>query len=230
EKSEKDDLFLPSTFTAETRSDLNLQALAQVEYELRMGQAFDALGELRTAIKTLNWNLQIKKEAIHGTGALTKAQNFLKTLSNDIQLAADAYRRARVALVKLGMPEDHSVLKSLQKSDLFGKSGQRVRMGDSKLQDSWFWTTSRPADLTEVEEMAWEKELSRVKWFRERALRDRAVEEVETLECEFDRAIAWFAKNSDVWNCLAGQANEPGAKAYAFKQAKMYMEMSEECK
>lgn len=158
ERPEKDLLFMPSCFTAESRNKFSLGALAQVEYELRMGQAFDALGEIRTAIKTLNWNLQIKREAIHGSGPLTKAQNFLRTLSNDIQLAADTYRRARAALVMLGMPEDHPTLKTLQKSDLFGKSGQQVLMGDSKLRDSWFWTTARPENMSDAEEEQWEKE------------------------------------------------------------------------
>ncbi|KAJ6524116.1 hypothetical protein DFH09DRAFT_937449 [Mycena vulgaris] len=159
EKPEKEELFLPSHFTAAMRSELKLEALAQVEYELREGQAFDALGEVRTAIRTLNYNLQIKKAIIHGVGANTKSQNFLKTLSNDIQIAADTYRRARTALLALGLSETDGALQELRKSDLFGKSGQRVAMGHSKLVDSWFWTTiGRGANLSQEEEAEWEAE------------------------------------------------------------------------
>ncbi|KAJ7503595.1 hypothetical protein B0H11DRAFT_1710585 [Mycena galericulata] len=158
EKPEKEKLFLPSGFTSETRASLNLQALAQVEYQLREGQAFDALADVRTAIRTLNWNLYLKKSMIHGTGSNTKGQNFLKTLSNDIQLAADTYQRAREALVTLGLAEDNAVLKPLRKSDLFGKSGKQAAMGDSKKQDSWVWTTGRAADLSSQEIEEWEAE------------------------------------------------------------------------
>ncbi|KAJ7673933.1 hypothetical protein DFH06DRAFT_1319055 [Mycena polygramma] len=229
EKPEKEKLFLPSYFTAQTRNELNVQALAQVEYELRQGQAFDALNDVRTAIRTLNWNLQLKKEGIHGVGPNTKAQNFLKTLSNDIQLAADVYRRARAALVMLGMAEDDATLRPLLKNDLFGKSGKLVAMGDSKKHDSWVWTTGRAADMSESDEKEWEAELAKVKWYRDRALRDRAVEEVELLHCEFERAIVSFAKNGSIWDTLASGAEEAGEKAYAYKQAAMYKKMGVEC-
>ncbi|KAJ6559495.1 hypothetical protein DFH09DRAFT_1316801 [Mycena vulgaris] len=230
EKPEKEELFLPSHFTAAMRSELKLEALAQVEYELREGQAFDALGEVRTAIRTLNYNLQIKKAIIHGVGANTKSQNFLKTLSNDIQIAADTYRRARTALLALGLSETDGALQELRKSDLFGKSGQRVAMGHSKLVDSWFWTTiGRGANLSQEEEAEWEAEMERVKWFRDRAVRDRAVEQSEALEEEFRRAILWFERTAEVWDKLGDEGTEPGAKAYAYKQATMFRTLRDDC-
>lgn len=113
---------------------------------------------MHTAIQTLNWNLHLKKTIIHGVGSNTKGQNCLKTLSNDIQLAADTYRRAHTALMKLGLPENNPVLKPLLKSDLFGKGGKQVAIGDSRKVESWVWTTGRGVDLSEEEEKEWEAE------------------------------------------------------------------------
>ncbi|KAJ7235748.1 hypothetical protein B0H12DRAFT_1076022 [Mycena haematopus] len=222
EKPEKEALFLPSQFPAPTRTELNMEALAQVEFELRRAQAFDALAEARTAIRTLSYNLEMKKSTIHGVGANTKAQNFLKTLHNDVNVAADTYRRARAALVMLGTSEDDPVLKPLAKEDLTVSRLVVPGMGDAKKQESWIWTTGRGVDLTEAEVAEWEAEMERVKWFRDRALRDRAVEETELLEAEFLRTITWFEKTADVWNRLGDEATDAGPKAYAYKQATMY--------
>ncbi|KAJ7710868.1 hypothetical protein B0H17DRAFT_1324341 [Mycena rosella] len=229
EKPEKEALYLPSHFTKTMQGELKLQALAQVEYALREGQAFDALAELRNAIQALNYNLTIKKTEIHGVGKLTKAQNYLRTLSNDIQIAADTYRRARRALLHLGLDENNATLQELRKEDMFGKSGLRPAMGHSKRVDSWFWTTGRGANLTDEQEAEWEQEMDRVKWFRDRALRDRAVEEEETLEEEFKRAILWFAKTELIWEKMGDDAEEAGAKAYAYKQAAMFHKLGGDC-
>ncbi|KAJ7682337.1 hypothetical protein DFH06DRAFT_1314555 [Mycena polygramma] len=226
EKVEKEPLFLPSHFTETARSEMKLATLAQVEYTLREGQAFDALGDVRTAIRTLNFNLALKKTQIHGVGANTKSQNYLKTLSNDIQVAADSYRRARTALLALGLPSDDATLRELLKSDLFGKGGRKRAMGDAKLRDSWFWTTGRAANLTPAEEAEWEAEMDRVKWVHERAYRDRAVEEEETLVEEFKRGTAAFTRSGEIWTRIGDESLEAGAKAYAYKQATMYNKLA----
>ncbi|KAJ7918916.1 hypothetical protein B0H13DRAFT_1606719, partial [Mycena leptocephala] len=158
ERPEKEALFLPSHFMETVRNEMKLAALAQVEYSLQEGQAFDALCDVRTAIRTLNYNLAFKKTQIHGVGPNTKGQNFLKTLSNDIQVAANTYRRARRALLALGLNENDGTLKELVRSDLFGKGGRRAKMGDSKTHEPWIWTTGRAANLSEAEEVEWEAE------------------------------------------------------------------------
>jgi hypothetical protein len=158
DKPEDTPLFLPSQFNATQRATMKLEALAQVEYSLREGQAYDALRDLRTAIRTFNYNLHVKKTDIHGVGANTRAQNFLKTLSNDIQAAGDAYRRTRAALVKLGLPDDDETLKPLERRNLDGKGGKGLALGDSRKAEPWFWSTTRPAGMSGEEEAAWEIE------------------------------------------------------------------------
>jgi hypothetical protein len=82
--------------------------------------------------------------------------------------------------------------------------------------------------------------VERVKWFRDRALRDRAVEEVETLTEEFGRTIKSFRNNSRIWQAIAettaeeGQTgaaaeSDAGWRAYAYKQAAMYGRFAAQC-
>jgi hypothetical protein len=72
--------------------------------------------------------------------------------------------------------------------------------------------------------------VDRVKWFRDRADRDRFREEVEILEAEFERTMTSFNRLSDVWTQLASSATGPGRAAYAWRKAVMYQGLEQECK
>ena len=71
--------------------------------------------------------------------------------------------------------------------------------------------------------------VDRVKWFRDRADRDRVREEVEILEAEFERTVLSHTRMADVWTQLAGAASGPGAAAYAHKKTCMYRGLAKEC-
>jgi hypothetical protein len=71
--------------------------------------------------------------------------------------------------------------------------------------------------------------VDRVKWFRERADRDRFREEVQILEAEFERAIISFRRMSDVWTQLTSKVATPGSAAYAHRKAIMYRGLEEDC-
>ena len=45
--------------------------------------------------------------------------------------------------------------------------------------------------------------VDRVKWFRDCAACDRALEEKEILESEFDRVLHSFSRMAEVWTVLA---------------------------
>ncbi|KAJ6601680.1 hypothetical protein B0H10DRAFT_1958314 [Mycena sp. CBHHK59/15] len=229
DKPENEVLFFPSQFSETVRDEMKLAALAQVEYVQREGQAFDALSDVRTAIMTFNYNRTIKCSEIHGVGANTCTQNYLKSLHNDIIVSADTYTRTQEALIALGLPSTDPVLQRLVKTELYGKGGTKQAAGDAKKREPWFWSTGRPADMSAEEVTKWEAEVNRVKWFRERALRDRAQEEKGMLEQEFERAITWFSKTADVWEKLAAKTEGAGVKAYAHKQARMYHKLSDNC-
>jgi hypothetical protein len=71
--------------------------------------------------------------------------------------------------------------------------------------------------------------VDQVKWFRDRADRDRFREEVQILDAEFKRTIVSFSRMSQVWIELSDKAVDPGNAAYACKKAAMYRGLEEEC-
>jgi hypothetical protein len=158
-RPEEDHLQLPSAFTSAQRNDLDLGDVAVIEYDLREGQAHDALHAVREAIKTFNYNIAFKKTNIRGQRANTRAQTFLQSLAKDKVSAADKYRRARVALVKLGLSEDDKVLQPLHDSELWMKNVNEPRkLGETSTPDPWFWTVGRPNGMSMAEEADWSQE------------------------------------------------------------------------
>ena len=72
--------------------------------------------------------------------------------------------------------------------------------------------------------------MDRVKWFRDRAARDRAREEKEILESEFERTQRSFSRMAEAWNALAKQNAPHGFRAYACRQASMYDTFNIHCR
>lgn len=153
---EQEKLLLPSSFNQVLRERFDLTSLAITEYQLRKGQAYDALDDLREKIKIFNANLDFKKKNIFGQGPNTRAQAFLKQLTADKVNAADKYRMAYRALLYLGLSKAETDLQELHDDQLFGKDASRpAKLGDSKKDDPWFWTVGRPHDLPAKEQAEW---------------------------------------------------------------------------
>jgi len=243
---ETEPLLLPSTFTKPTRTALGLNDLVDIELELRKGQAHDALAALRIAIKTFNANLQFKVAFVHHQRANTRAQAYLRTLQHEKKDATARYQRAYTALLHLGFsPEDKS-LQPLHDNQLWMKDvSKTAQMGDSRKEDPWFWTVGRPSGLTPLEETEWSVEseslstdllnhlmrppVDRVKWFRDRAARDRAREEKEILDEEFRRTVVSFTQMADVWLKLAKDSQRRGFSSYAHEKSDMYCLLASGC-
>lgn len=149
-------LLLPSSFSQHHRASLQLDELAKVEYKLREGQAHDALKTLRSSIQTFNYNLKFKLDFVHGQGPNTRAQQYLQTLSADKINAAEKYRRARQALLVLGLSPDDKTLQPLLDGQLWGlDTSKSAKLGDSKKEEPWFWMVGRPSGLSQKEEHEW---------------------------------------------------------------------------
>ena len=116
---EQEKLLLPSSFNRVLRERLGLTSFAVIEHQLREGQAYDALHNLREKIKIFNANLDFKKKNVFGQGANTRAQEFLKQLAADKVNAADKYRVAYRALVSLGLATSNQGLQELRDDQLF---------------------------------------------------------------------------------------------------------------
>jgi hypothetical protein len=158
-KPECDSLLLPSNFSEPQRQSLGLGELANVEYALREGQAYDALDKLRLAIQTFNHNLKFKVDQVRGQGANTRAQAFLRMLSSNKINAADKYRTARTALLALGLSADDRSLQPLHNTQLWCKNDSAAPgQGDTRKEDPWFWMVGRPSGLSAEEEVGWQVE------------------------------------------------------------------------
>jgi hypothetical protein len=156
---EMEELMLPSYFDQHMRKHLGLTSLATIEYQLREGQAYDALEDVREKIKIFNANLDFKKANVFGQRANTRAQAFLSQLAADKVNGAEEYRVARRALIRLGFSESDMSLQELHDDQLYGKDASRpARLGDSKKEDPWFWTVGRPSGLAPKEQTDWSLE------------------------------------------------------------------------
>ena len=189
------------------RTRYGLDHLAKIEYSLQEGCAHDALDNVRKSIKIFNHNLDFKKTNVHGQRPNTRAQAFLRTLTEDKISGAEKYRSERKALLALGLPETDQTLQDLQDDQLWSKDISRPAcLSNSHKEDPWFWHVGRPSGLTEAEDREWDIErkqyhmlnsdvalispihlVDRVKWFHDRSARDRAREEKEILEEELRR-------------------------------------------
>jgi hypothetical protein len=72
--------------------------------------------------------------------------------------------------------------------------------------------------------------VERVKWFRDRADRDRKQEEKAKLETDFDLTIKHHAAMSKCWLELSHMpSHRPGAAAYAARHARIYADLADSC-
>ena len=153
---ENDNLFLPSAIPRPLRELYQVMPLAQLEYDLREGQAHDALNQVRDSIKDYSCNLAYKKAYVFGQHPSTRAHEFLCSLARNKVAAADKYRNARNALLGLGLSDNDSTFQPLEDSDLWMKNVVEPHVfGGSRIQDPWFWTVGRPSGLSENEETEW---------------------------------------------------------------------------
>jgi len=134
------ELPLPSSF-----ADSNLEPLHSLrilEKELRRGQAYDSLKQLR---KVLGLRLALVQESrkIHGQNNNLRSYAVIKRVDGDIDYAATQYRAAHSALILLGLGQDNQDLQTLRAKDITTANvfnaerslGRGYEAGDI----SWIW-------------------------------------------------------------------------------------------
>ncbi|PPQ82041.1 hypothetical protein CVT26_003611 [Gymnopilus dilepis] len=245
---ENEPLLLPSNFSETHRMYLDLEIGGNIEKELRKGRAHERLDNVRTAIQTYNHHVAIKAKEVRSQRHITRSQGILDGLREDIRKPARYYNKILTGLWDLGHPRNDSVLRVLQDADLWAKNtALPAKLGDSRLQDPWIWHTACPAGTSTAERASFQREseasfidlllfgmmktvqVDRVKYFRDRSLRDRAREEHAILEEEFERTIRSYNALQDAWKRQAGKASCRGSTAYAYKQAGMLERLSQHC-
>ena len=159
---EREALMLPSSLNEHMRQALDLQVLTSIELSLRKGQAYDALGKLRSALRIWNAHYGFKIKEVRGQDQNTRAQQVLNNRRGDVHTAAAMYRHARVALIHLGIPEDDAVFRPLLDNELYMKSTSRqAQLGDNRREDPWFCYSGRSGGTSSCENTAWAIESKR---------------------------------------------------------------------
>lgn len=152
--AEKEKLFLPSAFSAEKRKDLDLDAAAEQEFDLRQGQANDTIKALCNTI-THGMVLQNeKKECTRGVEKNTRSLKHINTVKDKKKKYASRYRfiRAQILQLKPDEPNIATDYPELTEADTYAKNAASSRkIGDGKLVDSWIWCFGQLKGLSETE-------------------------------------------------------------------------------
>ncbi|KAJ6484707.1 hypothetical protein C8R45DRAFT_1147586 [Mycena sanguinolenta] len=239
-------LWLPSAIGGKARCD---DSLKDYEFQLRHGQAVQALDEMRGALllRTYEWRY---RDGVHGVKAKMRSKTRVDGIQARIDSAAADYRAARAALAKLGPRLDRrdweAYLKPLKAEDVRGRpkatfgDEERRRGGRKKRQRleteeqpewrkeengemSWIWLVEGRAG---VQEDVVHNEPLRIEWAETRAMAMRYAE-VELLEEEMRRVLQFLDWRAGWWMSLVGLRAErqadaalrEGHAAYARKQS-----------
>ena len=139
-------LWLPSSFTKPERVKVNLGQLAEVEAELREGQANDALEELQAGLaeKLLRFRTEVRPAKSQKT--MTKAWDSIHRADKQVQGAVRCYNLARNALKGLGVSNRLLLrYKEIQRKDL--KMSRDIveenQIGQRSSELPWFWRLDR---------------------------------------------------------------------------------------
>lgn len=149
---------LPSAMGEERLQAHGLQHLLSKEYQLRQGQANDALQGVRVSLANLSFEYgrklrKIKKSKVKKTRAWATVQSVGRTL----HLHRQIYSYAIDAISRLGDPEKKigRQYKPLLKEDM--KANTAVAdpnaRGQSKAKPAWFWSSNLAGDMQDNERM-----------------------------------------------------------------------------
>lgn len=141
-EAHKDPILVPSRLSRTKRTAYGLQKLAEQEKKLRIGQAFDALVQLRKALGVRSFLTRHVRKS-NGYNVTTRAQETLKRAEVTVKQWAAAYRRCWDALVRLEAKESElGGLRELTQADLVLLSTwleeEKYRERGSTLP--WIWT------------------------------------------------------------------------------------------
>ncbi|KAF7357140.1 CxC2 domain-containing protein [Mycena sanguinolenta] len=242
-------LWLPSAIAAASPSvcrEVPISTIFQQhEYRLRVGQANEALHEVRRLLLVRTHLYKLKDTHSRGVRANMRSQEKIAALNNQIERAAAQYRVAQTALVILGKilgrSEWQRTLRELKADDVRGlpqsqfhdpeRKKKRRRRNKPRVECpvSWIWVTQagehNPADGRAMDEAV------RIDWAKTRACCHRWREEVDLLEEEMARVLRYCDWRSKWWMQQRGrrQVDEmqaEGETAYATRQAAIQTQLA----
>ncbi|KAJ7026921.1 hypothetical protein C8F04DRAFT_1267519 [Mycena alexandri] len=223
-------LFMPSEIPDERlRGRACAVGLAEVEAQMRAGEAEEALEDVRSGLRTRTMTNRYKLRNYTGQGMMTKGQGILRQINIKIHMAKLRYRYARAALLVLrGHGRWEERLKVLGEDDVRALN-ERALTAEEKAQNehwaelggaiieggiaraagvaagegnhtlSWIWYT---AGIAEDKNDPRLKEALRVEWCKALARTHRYKEEVQLLREEMHRTIAFGYTEAEAWDRL----------------------------
>ncbi|KAG8901726.1 hypothetical protein FRC01_009756, partial [Tulasnella sp. 417] len=191
-----DEILLPSRLTSQQIDSLALRSLLNVEVQLRIAHAYDAITSLRKALALRSFWTRHVKAQYSSESKNTKGQASLRSCQARVKEASRAYSTCYDWLMNCAPDAaDKFGLQKLQNQDLMLLSEyleeQHYRHNGRRL--SWIWTLqpkssmeetgadeSTPDSLLAVVE-GWQNEFIRLEYVHARAAFDRWTEEVKIL-------------------------------------------------
>ncbi|KAJ7113288.1 hypothetical protein C8R43DRAFT_1138715 [Mycena crocata] len=226
-------LWLPSRLASAPGGDCK-DSHARYEFELRVGQANEALEEIRRLLLVRAHKFYHKNQFARGVAANTRANTSLKKLEEQLRRVCALYRAARQALVslgpKLGRTEWKQTLRVLAADDVRGrprgtfsdpqhKSRLKRRRTQTPVEAaeelrkkkeeeraaSWIWL----ALLSEGEDSeAGMTAALKVEWAKTRARAWRWTEEVNLVEEEMRRVLGFLTWRAEWWEALIDERRD----------------------
>ncbi|KAI5993014.1 hypothetical protein EDD15DRAFT_2367807 [Pisolithus albus] len=222
---------LPSNVGVDRCHAAGVHALLDMELQLRIGQANDALHGLRLALadKAVVFRGVVRQAKSYSTR--TRAWQIVNSIDSSVKQHAAIYRRCREAMIALGADVDTlSRFQELLNSHLTVDTAAFTQNAHSHRSSNlpWFWSIDIPRDTTSK---SWLTEFYRIHWLRAKAVKDRWEEEEELLASEFQWAINFFKYRARKWNekCVSCKvAGLLGAASYAARQKAIYEQLAEQ--
>ncbi|KAJ7722465.1 hypothetical protein B0H14DRAFT_2642150 [Mycena olivaceomarginata] len=220
------------------------------EYRLRVGQAEEALHEVRCLLLVRTHVYKLKDTHSRGVRANMRSQDKIAALNGQVQRAAEQYHAARVALVALGgmlrRDEWRKTLLELKSDDIRGlpqatfhdpeqkkttKGKRKKKKQRVERETSWIWVIQgaryNPGDGAAMHEAV------RIEWAKVRARCHRWREEVDLLEAEMARVRTYLAWRTEWWKGQVGRrpaladAQLEGEMVFALRQAAIQTQLAD---
>lgn len=135
-------LLLPSQIPP---SALCHPTLLDYEWQLREGQAHEALDNLRLHLRLRSYLTTFKNQWVRGQRPTTRARSIIETVQQNINSDSTTYRAARNALValaaRLGKSGWDSILRELLDGDIRTITSGEMFETEGHRTMSWIWKT-----------------------------------------------------------------------------------------
>ena len=142
------EIWLPSHIPAQHHDVVCMSGLPEIEVRLREAQAYDALDKVRNTLKVKSRMIEFKNRNVRGQREGLKSRSVIDSIHEKARMAADRYRRARVAKMFLSGPGDwEAILQVLEDKDIRGYQDPnrlRVRQGRRGILDDEQLAASTP--------------------------------------------------------------------------------------